>query len=52
MCTLDGQHFLAAQLNSMAEQPYASWRLCVWDDGSSEQPDHRHSRQIPLDVGA
>ena len=37
MCTLRGQHFLSAQLNSIAAQNLASWHLWVSDDGSSDR---------------
>lgn len=35
-CTLQGQHFLAEQLDSIAAQTYPHWRACVSDDGSAD----------------
>lgn len=35
-CTLQGQHFLAEQLDSIEAQTYSSWRLYVSDDGSDD----------------
>jgi len=35
-CTMHGQHFLAAQLDSIAAQIYPHWKACVSDDGSAD----------------
>lgn len=40
MCTMQGQRFLAEQLNSIATQSYPHWEIWASDDGSD---DHTHS---------
>jgi len=40
MCTMQGQHFLAQQLNSIATQTHPSWAIWASDDGSD---DHTHA---------
>ena len=40
MCTMQGQHFLAQQLNSIATQVHPSWAIWASDDGSD---DHTHA---------
>jgi len=40
MCTMQGQHFLAQQLNSIATQSHPSWAIWASDDGSD---DHTHA---------
>jgi glycosyltransferase involved in cell wall biosynthesis len=40
MCTMQGQHFLAEQLNSIATQTHPSWAIWASDDGSD---DHTHA---------
>jgi glycosyltransferase involved in cell wall biosynthesis len=40
MCTMQGQHFLAEQLNSIATQTHARWAIWASDDGSD---DHTHA---------
>ena len=40
MCTMQGQHFLAQQLNSIATQSHPSWEIWASDDGSD---DHTHA---------
>ncbi len=40
LCTMQGQHFLAEQLNSIATQTHPSWAIWASDDGSD---DHTHS---------
>jgi glycosyltransferase involved in cell wall biosynthesis len=36
MCTYNGEHFLAGQLDSIKEQTHTHWKLWVSDDGSSD----------------
>lgn len=36
LCTMQGQHFLSEQLESIFWQTYTSWTLWVSDDGSSD----------------
>lgn len=36
MCTMQGQHFLAEQLNSIATQTHPSWVVWASDDGSND----------------
>lgn len=36
MCTMQGQHFLADQLNSIAIQTHPAWSVWVSDDGSDD----------------
>ena len=36
MCTLNGENFLAAQLDSIAAQTHGHWKIWVSDDGSSD----------------
>jgi glycosyltransferase involved in cell wall biosynthesis len=36
LCTYDGQHYLAEQLNSFASQEHTNWELWVSDDGSQD----------------
>jgi len=36
LCTLNGEHFLAAQLASLAGQTFKNWKLIASDDGSSD----------------
>ena len=43
MCTMQGQHFLAEQLNSIATQSHPRWAIWASDDGSD---DHTHA--IPV----
>ncbi len=40
MCTMQGQHFLAQQLNSIATQTHPNWSIWASDDGSD---DHTHA---------
>jgi glycosyltransferase involved in cell wall biosynthesis len=40
LCTMQAQHFLAEQLNSIATQSHASWSIWASDDGSD---DHTHA---------
>jgi glycosyltransferase involved in cell wall biosynthesis len=40
MCTMQGQHFLAEQLNSIATQTHPRWAIWASDDGSD---DHTHA---------
>ncbi|MBK7264433.1 MAG: glycosyltransferase family 2 protein [Rubrivivax sp.] len=40
MCTMQGQHFLAEQLNSIATQSHPRWAIWASDDGSD---DHTHA---------
>lgn len=40
MCTMQGQHYLAEQLNSIATQTHPSWAIWASDDGSD---DHTHA---------
>jgi glycosyltransferase involved in cell wall biosynthesis len=40
MCTMQGQRFLAEQLNSIATQTHPNWEIWASDDGSD---DHTHS---------
>lgn len=40
MCTMQGQHFLAQQLNSIATQTHPRWAIWASDDGSD---DHTHA---------
>jgi glycosyltransferase involved in cell wall biosynthesis len=40
LCTMQGQHFLAEQLNSIATQSHPSWAIWASDDGSD---DHTHA---------
>ena len=40
MCTMQGQRFLAQQLNSIATQSHPNWEIWASDDGSD---DHTHS---------
>ena len=40
MCTMQAQHFLAQQLNSIATQTHPSWAIWASDDGSD---DHTHA---------
>lgn len=40
MCTMQGQHFLAEQLNSIATQTHPAWAIWASDDGSD---DHTHA---------
>ncbi len=40
MCTMQAQHFLAHQLNSIATQTYPAWAIRASDDGSD---DHTHA---------
>jgi glycosyltransferase involved in cell wall biosynthesis len=40
MCTMQGQHFLAQQLNSIATQTHPAWAIWASDDGSD---DHTHA---------
>jgi glycosyltransferase involved in cell wall biosynthesis len=40
MCTMQGQRFLAEQLNSIATQTHPAWEIWASDDGSD---DHTHS---------
>lgn len=40
MCTMQGQHFLAQQLNSIATQSHPRWEIWASDDGSD---DHTHA---------
>lgn len=40
LCTMQGQRFLAEQLNSVATQTYPNWEIWASDDGSD---DHTHS---------
>jgi glycosyltransferase involved in cell wall biosynthesis len=40
MCTMQGQRFLAEQLNSIATQTHPTWEIWASDDGSD---DHTHS---------
>ncbi len=40
MCTMQGQRFLAEQLNSIATQTHPSWEIWASDDGSD---DHTHA---------
>lgn len=40
MCTMQGQRFLAEQLNSIATQTHRNWEIWASDDGSD---DHTHS---------
>lgn len=40
MCTMQGQHFLAQQLNSIATQTHPCWEIWASDDGSD---DHTHA---------
>ena len=40
MCTMQGQHFLAQQLNSIATQTHPRWEIWASDDGSD---DHTHA---------
>jgi len=36
LCTMQGQHFLAEQLNSIATQSHPSWAIWASDDGSDD----------------
>ena len=36
MCTMQGQRFLAQQLNSIATQGHARWAIWASDDGSAD----------------
>ena len=36
MCTMQGQHFLAEQLNSIATQTHPAWAIWASDDGSDD----------------
>ena len=36
MCTMQGQRFLAQQLNSVATQSHARWTIWASDDGSAD----------------
>ncbi len=36
LCTMQGQHFLAEQLNSVATQTYPNWEIWASDDGSDD----------------
>ena len=40
MCTMQAQHFLAHQLNSIATQTHPAWAIWASDDGSD---DHTHA---------
>jgi len=40
MCTMQGQRFLAEQLNSIATQTHPNWEIWATDDGSD---DHTHA---------
>jgi glycosyltransferase involved in cell wall biosynthesis len=40
MCTMQGQRFLAEQLNSIATQSHPNWEIWASDDGSD---DHTHA---------
>lgn len=40
LCTMQGQRFLAEQLNSVATQTHPNWEIWASDDGSD---DHTHS---------
>jgi glycosyltransferase involved in cell wall biosynthesis len=40
MCTMQGQRFLAEQLNSIATQTHPNWEIWASDDGSD---DHTHA---------
>lgn len=40
LCTMQGQRFLAEQLNSIATQTHPAWEIWASDDGSD---DHTHS---------
>lgn len=40
LCTMQGQHFLAEQLNSIATQSHPRWAIWASDDGSD---DHTHA---------
>ena len=40
LCTMQGQRFLAEQLNSIATQTHPTWEIWASDDGSD---DHTHS---------
>jgi glycosyltransferase involved in cell wall biosynthesis len=40
LCTMQGQRFLAEQLNSIATQSHPNWEIWASDDGSD---DHTHS---------
>lgn len=40
MCTYHGQHYLADQLNSIAQQSHTNWKLFVSDDGSEDDTHH------------
>jgi glycosyltransferase involved in cell wall biosynthesis len=40
LCTMQGQRFLAEQLNSIATQTHPSWEIWASDDGSD---DHTHA---------
>ena len=40
LCTMQAQHFLAHQLNSIATQTHPSWAIWASDDGSD---DHTHA---------
>ena len=40
MCTMQGQRFLAEQLNSIATQSHPAWEIWASDDGSD---DHTHA---------
>lgn len=40
LCTMQGQRFLAEQLNSIATQTHPNWEIWASDDGSD---DHTHS---------
>jgi glycosyltransferase involved in cell wall biosynthesis len=37
LCTLNGERFLAEQLDSLRRQTFASWKLIASDDGSSDR---------------
>ena len=37
LATRNGEKYLKAQLESIADQTYANWQLVVVDDGSTDQ---------------
>ena len=37
LCTMNGERYLAQQLQSIAAQTYSNWRLWISDDGSSDR---------------
>lgn len=40
MCTYHGKHYLADQLDSIAQQSHSNWKVFVSDDGSEDETHH------------